>query len=90
MGVDRWLAILGAQHLMPNLNLIIVDAGTATTVDILTSNTSTYSYCQEGKRTNSNQYLFPNKGEYISSENIKYCCQLKLLFLHQVLLPNYN
>jgi len=38
MGVDRWLAILGAQHLMPNLNLIIVDAGTATTVDILTSN----------------------------------------------------
>lgn len=37
MGVDRWLAILGANYLMPNKNLIIVDSGTATTIDILTS-----------------------------------------------------
>lgn len=39
MGVDRWLAILGANALYPNETVIIVDSGTATTVELLESNT---------------------------------------------------
>ncbi|OUS29815.1 hypothetical protein A9Q98_05840 [Thalassotalea sp. 42_200_T64] len=35
MGADRWLAVLGAQLLFPNKNVLIVDAGTATTFDLL-------------------------------------------------------
>jgi len=35
MGADRWLAVLGAQLLYPNENLLIVDAGTAITFDLL-------------------------------------------------------
>ncbi|WNC71897.1 type III pantothenate kinase [Thalassotalea psychrophila] len=35
MGVDRWLAVLGAQYLYPKENLLIVDAGTAITFDVL-------------------------------------------------------
>lgn len=35
LGVDRWLAILGAHSLYPNKNLIVIDAGTATTVDVV-------------------------------------------------------
>lgn len=35
LGVDRWLAMLGAQTLQPRQNLLIVDAGTAVTVDWL-------------------------------------------------------
>jgi type III pantothenate kinase len=35
LGVDRWLAIIGARQLYPEKNLIIVDAGTATTVDVV-------------------------------------------------------
>ncbi|KGJ92164.1 type III pantothenate kinase [Thalassotalea sp. ND16A] len=35
MGADRWLAVLGAQLLFPNNNVLIVDAGTATTFDLL-------------------------------------------------------
>ncbi len=35
LGVDRWLAIIGAAKKYPNKNLLIVDAGTATTVDFL-------------------------------------------------------
>lgn len=35
MGADRWLAILGAQQLYPNETLLIVDSGTATTIDLL-------------------------------------------------------
>ena len=35
LGVDRWLAVVGAQYSFPKTHLIIVDAGTATTVDIL-------------------------------------------------------
>ncbi|QOL27214.1 type III pantothenate kinase [Thalassotalea sp. LPB0316] len=37
LGVDRWLAILGADSLKPNTHVVIIDAGTATTVDILTA-----------------------------------------------------
>lgn len=37
LGVDRWLALLGAYSLYPNKNLIIVDSGTATTIDILSA-----------------------------------------------------
>ncbi len=35
LGVDRWLAMIGAKQLYPNKNLLIIDAGTATTVDVL-------------------------------------------------------
>ncbi|WP_371187074.1 type III pantothenate kinase [Thalassotalea maritima] len=37
MGVDRWLAIVGAEEQYPNRNLIIIDSGTATTIDILSA-----------------------------------------------------
>ncbi|NQY38386.1 MAG: type III pantothenate kinase [Alteromonadaceae bacterium] len=36
-GVDRWLALIGSAKLYPHKNLLIVDAGTATTIDVLTS-----------------------------------------------------
>lgn len=35
LGVDRWLALVGAAYLYSNQNLLIIDAGTATTVDLL-------------------------------------------------------
>ncbi|HEX5793359.1 MAG TPA: type III pantothenate kinase [Rheinheimera sp.] len=35
LGVDRWLAMLGAGLLFPHQDLLIVDAGTAVTVDWL-------------------------------------------------------
>ena len=35
LGVDRWLALLGAKKLYPNKACLIIDAGTATTVDYL-------------------------------------------------------
>lgn len=35
LGVDRWLAILGAELIQPGKNMVIVDAGTAITVDVL-------------------------------------------------------
>ena len=38
LGADRWLALLGAKTLYPEKNLIVVDAGTATTVDCLHGN----------------------------------------------------
>ncbi|WP_440054758.1 type III pantothenate kinase [Pseudoalteromonas sp. T1lg65] len=34
-GVDRWLAVLAASQLFPNRDLIIIDSGTATTVDVV-------------------------------------------------------
>lgn len=37
LGVDRWLAMIGAQRLFPEQNLLIIDAGTATTVDLLSA-----------------------------------------------------
>ena len=37
LGVDRWLALVGASELYPNQNLLIIDSGTATTVDLLAS-----------------------------------------------------
>lgn len=33
LGVDRWLAMLGACHLYPGTELLVVDAGTALTID---------------------------------------------------------
>lgn len=36
LGVDRWLAMLGGQLLYPAQNLMIVDTGTAVTIDWLT------------------------------------------------------
>lgn len=38
LGIDRWLALLGAISLYPNENVLIIDAGTATTVDLLNRN----------------------------------------------------
>jgi len=38
LGVDRWLAMIGAKQLYPQQNLLIIDAGTATTVDLLAAN----------------------------------------------------
>ena len=35
LGIDRWLAVLAAASLHPNENVIIVDSGTATTIDLL-------------------------------------------------------
>lgn len=37
MGADRWIAVLGAQASYPKQNLLIVDSGTATTFDVLNS-----------------------------------------------------
>ncbi len=38
LGIDRWLALLGTIHLYPQENVLIIDAGTATTVDLLAAN----------------------------------------------------
>lgn len=38
LGVDRWLAMVGAKRLFPEQNLLIIDAGTATTIDLLAAN----------------------------------------------------
>ncbi len=35
LGIDRWLALLGTMHLYSQENVLIIDAGTATTVDLL-------------------------------------------------------
>ena len=35
LGVDRWLSLLGGAYSYPNMGLVIIDAGTATTIDIL-------------------------------------------------------
>ena len=35
LGVDRWLALIGAEKLYPKKNLLIIDSGTATTVDLI-------------------------------------------------------
>ena len=38
LGIDRWLALLGTIHLHPQKTILIIDAGTATTIDLLASN----------------------------------------------------
>jgi type III pantothenate kinase len=38
LGIDRWLALLGTIRLYPKENILIIDAGTATTVDFLAKN----------------------------------------------------
>jgi len=38
LGIDRWLALLGTMHLYSQENVLIIDAGTATTVDLLAAN----------------------------------------------------
>lgn len=38
LGVDRWLALIGAAEIFPSKNVLIIDAGTATTIDLLASN----------------------------------------------------
>jgi len=34
-GVDRWLTLLGVHHLFPRKHCLIIDAGTATTIDYI-------------------------------------------------------
>ncbi len=36
-GVDRWLALLGAQVLFPQKACLIIDSGTATTLDVISA-----------------------------------------------------
>lgn len=38
LGVDRWLTLIGANALYSGKNTLIVDAGTATTIDLLAAN----------------------------------------------------
>jgi type III pantothenate kinase len=35
LGVDRWLALVGARHLYPRQSLCVISCGTATTIDLL-------------------------------------------------------
>ena len=35
LGIDRWLALISGYTLYPNMAAIVVDAGTATTIDVL-------------------------------------------------------
>ncbi len=37
LGSDRFASLIGARHLYPNENLVVVTCGTATTIDTLTS-----------------------------------------------------
>ncbi len=37
LGSDRWLTLLASAELFPNKNILVVDAGTATTIDLLTA-----------------------------------------------------
>ncbi|WDE11540.1 type III pantothenate kinase [Thalassomonas haliotis] len=37
LGVDRWLAMIGAVRRYPGKSMLIIDAGTATTVDLLSA-----------------------------------------------------
>ncbi len=37
LGVDRWLVLIAAAKLYPKKNILIVDAGTATTIDLIAS-----------------------------------------------------
>lgn len=37
LGIDRWLAVVAAEAELPNQDVVIVDAGTAMTVDFLTA-----------------------------------------------------
>lgn len=37
LGIDRWLAVLAAEQSYPNEDIVVVDAGTAMTIDFLTS-----------------------------------------------------
>ncbi|WP_455221705.1 type III pantothenate kinase [Kaarinaea lacus] len=38
LGVDRWLAVIAAHQLWPDQQAIVIDCGTATTLDALSSN----------------------------------------------------
>jgi len=38
LGVDRWLAVLGASAIYPKQACVIVDSGSATTIDVLNEN----------------------------------------------------
>mgnify|MGYP000719134223 FL=1 len=38
LGVDRWLAVLAAAHLYKNQDVLVIDSGTALTIDVVTEN----------------------------------------------------
>ncbi len=38
LGIDRWLALIGTSEALPEKNVLIIDAGTATTVDLIAAN----------------------------------------------------
>ncbi|MCW8866270.1 MAG: type III pantothenate kinase [Colwellia sp.] len=38
LGIDRWLTLVAAAEIYPQKNVLIIDAGTATTFDLLASN----------------------------------------------------
>ena len=40
LGVDRWVAALGARSLVPHGALIVIDAGTAVTIDLVSTDNS--------------------------------------------------
>ncbi|MCG9761557.1 MULTISPECIES: type III pantothenate kinase [Pseudoalteromonas] len=37
LGIDRWLTVLAAHDLYPEQDVIVIDSGTATTVDVVTA-----------------------------------------------------
>ncbi len=38
LGIDRWLAVLAVDKLYPNEAVVVIDSGTATTIDIVDTN----------------------------------------------------
>ena len=40
LGVDRWMAVLGSRKIIPDGNVVVINCGTAITVDFLTQENS--------------------------------------------------
>ena len=84
LGVDRWLALVGAVKLFPNKNVLIIDSGTATTVDYISGegkhvggwilaglNTLISSVLSETAKVKANKSEIPSLGFGINtSENV--------------------
>tara|TARA_R110000737_G_scaffold261058_1_gene269336 strand:+ start:114 stop:848 length:735 start_codon:yes stop_codon:yes gene_type:complete len=70
LGVDRWLAMIGAKQLYPQQNLLIIDAGTATTVDLLAANGQHFGgWIMPGVQTMFNSLLTQTK-KIIATPNV--------------------
>ena len=62
LGVDRWLVMIGARQLYPQQNILIIDAGTATTVDLLHAKGQHYGgWIMPGVQTMFNSLLSQTK-----------------------------